>query len=324
MTKPIPFSQIKQALLDDSTPFPPRFLHRFSDISPTDLRSLHAIWSNVSPLRKQTLLEDLEELAEADPLLSFEDLARALLNDSLAGVRIVATRLLFETPDVRLVPIFLGLLNQDPDDGVRAAAASTLGLFIQLGELEEIPEDVLHNVEEDLLSAARNGATTLIRRRALESLGASSRPEVPPLIESAYHEKSSEWIVSALFAMGRSGEERWGKQILAHLLSPEEEIRSESIRAAGELGLPGSRQALFDLLADEEDLVIRREIVWALSKIGGEGVRAKFDELLETETDEEEVDFLEEALENLLFTEELNEFSLFNFEMGEGEEEEEL
>ncbi len=322
MPQTVPFSQVTQALLDEATPFPARYLHHFSDLEPADLKSVLEVWPQVSLRRKLALLEDLENLAEADTLTSFDDLARALLADPEAGVRIYAIRLLWECQDVKLVPAFLDILNGDEDNEARATAASALGLFIYAGEVEEIPAETLHEVEENLLAAAQTGATALVRRRALEALGASSREEVPPLIETAYRRKEADWIVSALFAMGRSSNEQWEKYVLAQLLNQDENIRSEAIRAAGKLGMGAARTPLLDLLEDEEDLEMRREIVWALSEIGGEGVRAKLEELLDIEADEDEVDFLEEALENLFFTEDLNQFNLLDIETNEDEEEE--
>ena len=195
-----------------------------------------------------------------------------------------------------------------------AASASALGLFVNLGELEELPAGILHTVEDALLEAATSKEPTLIRRRALEALGFSSRPEVPPLIETAIHHKDPDWVASALFAMGRSSDERWEKYILARLHHPNEDIRREAIRAAGEIGLPASRQALLDLLEDEEDPEPRRQAIWALSRIGGEGVRDRLEEVLLAETDDEEIEFIEEAMDNLIFTEGLEELDMFDFD----------
>lgn len=317
MAQNVSFKIVIEALLDDSKTFPARYLQRFSDIAPSDLKNLLHTWPKVSLRRKQSLLEDLEDLAESDTLTSFDDLARALLKDPDAPVRILAMRLLWECEDVKLVPVFLDILNHDEDVDGRAGAATALGLFVYLGELERIPATLHHQIEDNLLEAATSADGILIRRRALESLGASSRDEVPPLIEAAYSQKNPDWIASALFAMGRSADERWDKQILANLSSPNEDIRREAVRAAGELELRSSRSFLLDQLEDEEDLEIRRHLIWSLSKIGGEGVRARLEELLEQEPDDEEADFLEEALDNLVFNEQTAEFDMFDFEPGE-------
>ena len=324
MTQKVPFQTVVEALLDNGTPFPARFLHQFSDIAPTDLVLLLKAWPQINTRRKNTLLEDLEELAEADTLTNFDEMARPLLADDDPQVRIRAIRLLWESEDTKLIPIFLKMLNEDVDPEVRAAAANALGLFVYQGELEKIPANVHHKIEDDLLKAATSAKEILVRRRALESLGYSGRQEVIPLIEAAYHEKDPDWVVSALFAMGRSSDERWKKQVLSKLHEPDEDVRSEAVHAAGELELPSARSILLDLLEDEEDLEMRREIIWALSKIGGEGVRDRLDELLEAEEDDEEASFIEEAMDNLTFTEDMGLIDMFDLDPEEDLHEEEL
>jgi HEAT repeat protein len=307
-----PFLTVVNALLDDDQPLPARYLHRFSDLEPDELKKLTKAWPQVSPKRKHSLLEDLEDLAEADTLTSFDDLARSLLADADPQVRARAIRLLWECDDPKLIPVYLDILNNDEDVDVRAAAANALGQFVYLGELDKIPVETKHEIEGQLLAAATSAKEKLIRQRALESLGYSGREEVVPLIEAAYREKDPDWIVSALFAMGRSSDERWKKQVLSQLHSPNEDIRSEAIHSAGELELESTRLVLLDLLEDEEDLEVRRELIWALSKIGGEGVRAKLEELFEIEEDDAEADFIEESLDTLSFTEDMGGFSLFD------------
>lgn len=321
MSQPVPFETVLEALRDESHPFPARYLHHFSDLTPENLQALVATWPQVTTHRKRALLEDLELLAEADTLVSFDVLAKPLLHDPDPYVRASAIRLLWECTDTDLVPIFVALLEQDPDSQVRATAATALGQFIYLGELEEISPALLHQVEEHLLKAVNEQANEVqVRRRALEALGASSRPEVPDLIEAAYARPSPDWKVSALFAMGRSGDERWEKLVLANLHSSNDDIRLEAIRAAGELELASARAPLLDALEDEEDADIRHEIVWALSKIGGPGIEERLQELLDAEEDEDEADFLEEALDNLAFTESLFPFGMFSFEPEDDED----
>ena len=312
MTQNEPFLTVVDALLDESKPFPARFLHRFSDLETADLKKLKKAWPQIPPSRKHTLLEDLEELAEADTLTSFDDMARSLLADNDPQVRTRAIRLLWEVDDAKLVPVYLDILNNDEDVEVRAAAANALGQFVYLGELDKIPAELHHKIEDQLLAATTSSQETLVRRRALESLGYSGRAEVVPLIEAASREEDADWIVSALFAMGRSSDGRWRKQVLSQLRTPSEDIRSEAIHAAGELELESARPVLLDLLEDEEDLEVRRELIWSLARIGGEGVRAKLEELFEIEEDDEEADFIKEALDTLSFTEDMGNFSLLD------------
>ncbi|MDO9348085.1 MAG: HEAT repeat domain-containing protein [Anaerolineales bacterium] len=314
MTKNIAFQTILDALLDDSKPFPPRFLYLFSDIEPGNLKLLLKTWPQVSLTRQRALLEDLKELAEDNTLLCFDDLARALLKDADPQVRVLALHLLWECGDTRLVPTFIEILNKDSDFNVRAASATALGMFVYLGEFEEIPPHIQRKVEDNLLAVLRSSDQILVRRRALEALGSSSRPEVTGLIEAAYDGEEADWKVSALFAMGRSGDEGWGKQVLSNLRNQNEAIRMEAIHAAGDLGLASARPVLLDMLADEEDVETQHEIIWELTKIGGEDVRERLEELLALAEDDEEAGFIEEALENLAFTEEVSGFDLSDIE----------
>ena len=324
MIRNVQFQTVLDALLDNETPFPARYMHHFSDMTPTDLTILLKGWPQISTRRKHTLLDDLEELSETDTLTNLDDMARPLLTDDDPQVRVRAIRLLWENEDSKLVPIFLKLMNKDADTEVRAAAANALGLFVYQGELEKIPAKLHRRIEDALLKATTSAKETLLRRRALESLGYSSRQEVIPLIDAAYHDKNPDWVVSALFAMGRSSDEHWKKQVLSKLHAPDDDIRSEAIHAAGELELVSARSILLDLLEDEEDLEQRRELIWALSKISGEGVRDRLEELLDAETDDEEAGFIEEAMDNLAFNEDMSQFGLFDLDPEADLHEEEL
>ena len=80
----------------------------------------------------------------------------------------VDSRILGEYELKDLLPAFVKLLEQDPSSEVRAAATTALGVYVYLGEVEELRPAVLHQVEESLLSAYRGDSETLVRRRALD------------------------------------------------------------------------------------------------------------------------------------------------------------
>jgi len=312
----VPFQIVVDALLDETRLFPARYNHFFSDISPGQLKLLLDAWPRIPIERQRALLEDLEALAEEDTLLTFDDLARALLTDPDPKVRSQSIRLLWNSEDVKLAMKFLDMLRNDNDANVRAAAATALGGFVYQGEIEAIPEATLHKIENALLTSINSGEAALVRRRALEALGWSSRPEIPGLIEASYRENNTDWKVSALFAMGRSNDKHWGKHVLTNLRNRTGAIRLEAIRVSGELALTSARPVLLDMLADEEEAKTRREIIWSLSQIGGEDIREQLEELLEREKNAEEAEFIEEALENLVFAETISgeaEFGIFDF-----------
>jgi len=315
------FQVVLDALLDEHRAFPRAYLRAFSDLGPVNLRDLLAVWPKVGVKRRRQLLVDLRALAEEDTLLSFDDFARSLLKDEDGMVRAAAIRLLWDCDDVKLIPDYLHILTSDPDPATRAAAATGLGGFVLSGEFDEIPQRFLRQVEDALLVAATGSDTALVRRRAVESLGFSSRPEVPALIEAAFAHSDPDWVVSALFAMGRSSDERWEEQVLAGLTNDDLRIRQAAVEAAGELSLSAARPLLLEMLQEEEEAEIVQAIIWSLSQIGGEDVRTVLITLLDQIEDDEMVEFLEEALENLEFTEEMNRFDLMALDLDEDEPE---
>ncbi len=316
-TPKVPFQVVTDALLDMDHPFPPMYLHRFSDIPPYELKALKKVWLDVPIPRRQTLMEALEEAIETDTLLDYHDLGWFAMEDPDPQVRSLAIRLLWEDEDKNLARQFMQMLAHDEDTQVRSTAANALGFFVYQGEVEEIPEELLHAVEDELLQAATGKDDPLVRRRALESLGFSSRPEVAPLIQAAYHTGDQDWVSSALFAMGRSADKAWDQAVLDMLDHPVADVRVEAVRAAGELQMDTAREPLLEMTASEEDDDVRFAAVWALSQIGGEGVRSRLEEMLEDSEDDEEADLLEDALENLSFTEDVPLFDLFDYDEDE-------
>ena len=316
-TTPISFQSVLDALLSDRKEFPRRYLHEFSDITALELKTLLDIWPQVKPGRKLTLLEELDALAETDTLVSFDDVARALLTDPEPDVRTRAIRLLDEYEDPKVVPSYLDMLKNDPDLNVRVEAANALHLFVDLGELEEIPANIYHQVEDALLASAASEDNVRVRRVALESLGYSSRPEVSTLIDSAFHREDPAWQASALVAMGRSADERWTDAVTRSLVHVDDRIRKAAVQAAGELSLQAARPILLKMLGEEEDADILSAVIWSLSQIGGEDVRTYLENLLDQLEDDEQIAFLEEALDNLAFTEDLERFDLLAFDPDE-------
>jgi HEAT repeat protein len=314
-TTPTSFQSVLDALLSDRKEFPRRYLQEFSDIGSLELKTFLDVWPQVKPSRKLTLLEELDALAETDTLVSFDDVARALLTDPEPDVRTRAIRLLDEYEDPKVVPSYLDMLKNDPDLNVRVEAANALHLFVDLGELEEIPEDIYHQVEDALLASAASEDNVRVRRVALESLGYSSRLEVRTLIESAFQRSDPAWQASALVAMGRSADDRWDDEVTRSLVHVDDRIRKAAVQAAGELSLQSARPILLKLLGEEEDADILSAIIWSLSQIGGEDVRTYLENLLDViEDDDEQIAFLEEALDNLAFTEDLDRFDLLAFD----------
>ena len=312
--KPVTINEVLVALLDDRAPFPPTYLHQFSDLDGVNLDALTTVWMQVNLDRRVTLMEDLERLSDSDTLVSFDSVARMALHDPDSRVRAIAVRLLWEAEDVRLIKPIIEMLQKDLEVDVRASAATALGKYIYLGELEEIPKENLHQVEKALITVIRSQEDELVRRRALESLSFSSRKEVRRLLGTAYESGEKNWMISAAFGMGRSADTSWEPQLLRLMRNDDPEIQVEAIRAAGELELSGARRPLFRLLEDENiDSDVRDAAIWTLSKLGGEDVREVLETLLEETEEEDEIEYLESALENLSFTEDMGRLGMFDF-----------
>jgi HEAT repeat protein len=317
----IPFSQVVQALLDESKPFQARFLYRLSDLSSVDLASLSAAWPKISQRRRQALMEDIQEMNEIDYLQDFSQMSLLALQDAHPPVRALAIQTLVEYEDPGYVVVFMEMMENDPDAMVRAAAASALGTYVYLGEVEEIPENLFHAIEASLLGVMRGKDAVTVRRRALEALGFSSREEIEPLINAAYESGDRDWLISALLAMGRSYNSKWQEKVLEKLDDPDEGVRAEAAQAAGELTLKKSVPKLLEMLADD-DSDVRAAVIWSLSEIGGEGVQETLEGMLEETEDDQEADLLEEALENLDFVAGMDAFSLIDLDENEDMEDE--
>lgn len=317
------FSAILEELLDNTRLFSPGHLNRFSDISKNELEQLKRIWPEVQRRRKIALMEDLEELLQLDTLVCFDDLAIFALDDDEPPVRATAISMLWDTNDSSIAERLMRMVNEDAHETVRAAAAGGLGIYVYQGELEEIPQKLFKDVEKTLLRVIKSKDKSSVRRKGLEALGFSSHADVPALIQDAFTSSELTWRICALYAMGRSADSRWADHITKSLHDPEPEIVFEAIRSAGELGMKSARQTLLEMLLDEdlrEDEEVTREIIWSLSKIGGENVREALTIMQEQMLDEEDIDFIEEALENLEITEGLNSLALFDIELLEDED----
>lgn len=294
------FDEVVEALLDQNQPFPPLLLRNFSDLSPKDRRTLKQLWPEIEPRRKLSLFEDLENIAEKDTLVNFDEFARLGIPDVDPAIRVMAIRLLWECDEQALIPLFTDMMQSDTAEDVRAAAASALGKFVYLGELDSTPDSLKISLVQNLLDVVAGEDLPLVRRNALESLGYSGNPKVPGLLHNALESDDNQWVMSALFAISRSADEQWADIVLKYLERTETEILFEAVRAAGELELDDARNTLLELLEDaNDDPELRYAVIWSLSQIGGEGIKDTFEDLLKKSTDDEETSWLERGLENL-------------------------
>jgi HEAT repeat protein len=317
MTNPeTTFEDALAQLHDEESEMSREILAFFSDMTPSQLSTLQSDWGKLSPTRKQEFVSGLKRVLEFNTLLSFDSLARVLLKDDDAFVRTDAIRLLSEYEDEDIVPDFLALAQNDPAVVARAEAITALGAFILRGELDEIAEKRQQNIEDTLIALVSANEKTELRQRALESLGYSSRPEVAKLIREAWQRNLPMWQASAVFAMGRSCDQGWRDEVLQALLHENDVVRLSATKAAGELELGDARPLLLKMLEDERDEDVFRALIWSLSQIGGDDVREYLLSLLDQYDDDEvdAIEYIEEALANLDFTEDLQDFDFLSFD----------
>lgn len=315
-TNNINFNQVIDALLDDNAEFPVAYMVSLSDIPANYLAMLKNAWSLISPARKAFLMENIELIHESEITSNYEDIAELALDDANSAARISSLRLFWDYENDRLIQKFIDMMGNDPDVGVRAQAASTLGKYLYLAEIEMIDIEYQQIIDAALINVLRSNESEMVRQKALEAFGYSSNPQVSELIHIAYNSGDYNWIFSALEAMGRSADEKYTSLVLPMLAHPDPRIQREAIFAAGELEITSARTMLLRMafeLEQDEDLWV--EAISALSKIGGEGVFDAFQKLLENSSTDEEEDFLNEAIENLDLTNDMSlGFDLMGFQ----------
>jgi HEAT repeat protein len=289
-----------KVLQDPDLPIQEQLLYQLSDLAGDEYTRFKNIWPEIPEWRRQALLEELERVYEADFLLSFESIFRFSLKDSLPQIRFISLRALQGYQVKDLIPTFIKILYEDPDEEIRAIAGTILGKYVYQGELDKLPEVLLKEIESCLLDATLGDETNLVRQKALESLGYSSNKQVTSLIEKAFKSDEIKWKTSAIFAMGRSCDPHWEPAVLEMLAHVSPEIRFEATRAAGELEIYQAKPLLLELLQDPNQEV-RMAAAWSLSQIGGAGLQQVFQSLLEDSVTDGEARIIEEALDNLIF-----------------------
>lgn len=315
MAETLTFQNILDHLLDSKKEIPHSHLQFYSDLDPKSLRLFLDIWSSVKPARKVLLLDELLANLETDNIVSYMEIGRSLLDDEDGEVRARAIRLLAESDDPNLAIKLTDILLNDADLAPRMEAANLLGEFILLGELEKLPGSIQSKAEDALISIVRREDNPALRKRSIEALGYSSRLELAGLIESAFQRADPTWVASALRAMGRSHDERWNEDVIGMLLNDDPQIRFAAVEAAGELSIEDAGPILLQMLEEEEeDDDVVAAAIWSISQIGSDDARIYLLNLIENTEDEDMIEFLEDALENLDFMEELNKFDLLSLD----------
>ncbi len=248
-------------------------LYHLSGLNASQVARVRDLWPMLPVELRRKLTSRLKELAEADFTLDFGAVFRVAIEDEDAQVRARAIEGLWEDHDVRLVRPLVERLREDEAVEVRAAAATSLGRFIFLGEIEKIrsqPRSLAYNALLDACQAPDEHIE--VQRRALESLAYVGSEAVIALIREAYTAPEEKVRISAVFAMGRSADTRWEEQVQRELYNPNPEMRYEAAKACGELQLREAVSGLEDLTEDA-DAEVQSAALWALGQIESEKAR---------------------------------------------------
>jgi HEAT repeat protein len=286
-------------------------------------------------LTKEEKIEFLTRVVEVgDYSTDYWPVLRDYLEDKDAQVRSLALEGLWDYPMPELITPLFEIAMDDPSQEVRSKAIVTLGRYIYEGSMavydfdwgameelmreDELPEEDFLRVKDFLLQLVKDEGQPLDSRRfAIEALSFLNEPEVQDLIEAAYAHPDVKMKLSAIFAMGRQGDQRWADTLLKELDSEVEELQYEAVRAAGEACLDKAAPRLEELaLADDKDLQL--EAIWALGKIGGESVSTFLYDLADDE-DKEIREMAEAALEEVNLWSEALEWDELGL-LGEGDE----
>jgi HEAT repeat protein len=309
--------QLRQPDMPDAS------LYRLSNLHGRDLDLLAEAWSSFPPDHRLAIALRLVEIAEADFETDFAEVFKICLQDDDARVRAEAIKGLWEVDDVALIRPLVRLLYDDGSLVVREATAMSLSRFALQAELGQIQPrladmvwdvlwETIHNLRED----------TDVRRRAVESLAYFGRPEVSEVIERAYQDEEPKMRVSAVFAMGRSGDETWTDTVLSELDQDDPEMRYEAARACGELCIAEAVPVLGRMVADP-DGEVKLAAVWALGQIGGPEAR-RILEICSEMGDEALQDAADAALDELDFMHGAHDLQMYDFAPDDEEEGSEL
>ena len=269
----LPIEEIITDLRDSSQPLRNSRLVELSNLHSEELELWERAWANIKPKWRRQIIYRLVELAEDNFELNFDSIFRNCLKDQDAEVRSKAIEGLWESEDASLISLFVNLLEQDGSENVQAAAATALGKFAMLAELNKLRSDHTSKVYQALLGVISDKNRTVeVGRQALEAVAPLNLPQVEKAIREAYQSHNRQLKISAIYAMGRNYNRAWLSILSRELSSADAEIRYEAVGACGELGEEAASPYLIELIGDP-DVDVQVAALQALSKIGGGGAK---------------------------------------------------
>jgi HEAT repeat protein len=295
---PPPVEQTIAKLANPKKELSDSWLTDLSSLNSAELKLLEQAWPTVEPKRRRQVIYRLVELAEDNFELDFDEIFKGRLKDEDAGVRSKAIEGLWENEEASLIELLIELLEKDGSEEVQAAAARALGKFALMAELEKLRANHKDRISRSLLAVINDSNKPVeVRRRALEAASPLTLPRMNKAIADAYRSGNNKFKISALFAMGKSGNISWLPILLKELASADAEMRYEAAGACGELGEEEAASYLCEMVSDP-DIDVRLAAIQALGKIGGPEAKGCLEKCL-NHSDEAIQEAAEEALSQL-------------------------
>ena len=297
-------------------------LARLSDnnLSDSDLAELSGLyteqlalfeqaWAKIKTEQRRRIVGHFVKLAEENIELNFNVIFKNRLTDPDAEVRSQAIEGLWECEEPSLVPLLIGLLENDSSEMVQTEAAAALGRFTLLAEHGKLNENAATSLGPALLSTINNENKPVdIRCCALEAVAPLSLPGVKMVISENYHGDNDRLNLSSICAMGTSCDPSWLPILLEELTSSDGERRRVAAAALGELEEEDAVPRLAELVYDD-DIDVQIAAIRALGEIGGAEARECLQ--LCMDDDEEAIRLAaEQALDEVAGKEDLQSFSI--------------
>ncbi|MHB9032964.1 MAG: HEAT repeat domain-containing protein [Anaerolineae bacterium] len=257
-------------------------------------------WGTLPAERRRSVIAKMVEMSEERFDLDYAALYRICLNDPDAEVRRSAIEGLWEDEGWDVANILIRLMRTDPDQMVRASAATSLGRYVFMAECEELEParaQRLRKALEEVIDNPKESPEVI--RRAVEAIAYINDDRIIQIIESIYNQRDEAMKTSAVFAMGRNADSHWNNIVVEEMENASAAIRYEAARASGEMQLDRAVTRLINLVQDI-DAEVQQMAIWALGQIGGKQAEAVLKKL-SASTNEALSDAASEALDALEF-----------------------
>jgi HEAT repeat protein len=205
---------------------------------------------------------------------------RAVLVESLRSedpsVRHDAVEMLNHSIDDELASMALELVRSDPEEEIRAAAATALAGALAAASaatrnaaiVSPISSQTFADLRQGLHHVYLDGASPKeVRRRALETAVQAPESWQEGATRAAWESADPEWRTNAVFCMARLA--ACVNDLVEALRDREPQVRLEAARAAGDAGLRTAAPRLLALAqADDEEGIVRMAAMESLGLLG--------------------------------------------------------